>query len=124
MSIKGNLEKVKAAVELDSLPQKAGNLGFRLRNAAIDALTGGIQSEAWVKYMSIFADNEAQLRRLTVVDEQNDPNWIRESRAYIVSNAVCGANTTTNTGANVRDEIDAGIDEEPDGKIVKPFPIP
>ena len=122
MSIMDNLKKMSAAVKADT--ERAGNLGFRMRNAAIDALTGGINSAEWVKYMSIFADNAAQLRRLTVVDEQNDPNWIKESRAYIVSNAVCGANTTTDTSANVRQEIDDGLDGEADEGVIKPFPIP
>lgn len=122
MSIIDNLQKIQEAVERDT--QQGGNLGFRLRNAAINALTGGIQSEDWRTYMSLFADNEAQLRRLTVVDEQNDPNWIRESRAYIVSNAVCGANTTTATSVNVRQEIDDGLGPEADGSILRPFELP
>jgi hypothetical protein len=122
MSIMSNLNKVAKAVTEDTA--QGGNLGFRLRNAAIDALTGGIQSDEWVRYMSIFADNAMQLRRLTVADELNDPNWIKESRAYIVSNAVCGANTTTLTSANVRPEIDEDLDLQGDGSILKPFTIP
>ncbi len=122
MSIMGNLKKVSAAVEADN--DNGGNFGVRLRKSAINALIGGIRSADWMTYMSIFADNAEQLRRLTVVDEQNDPNWVKESRAYIVSNAVCGANTTTVTTANVRDEIDEGLTDEPDGLVVKPFSIP
>jgi len=122
MSIMSNLKNVAKAVKSDT--SQGGNLGVRMRNAAIDAITGGIQSDAWAKYMSLFADNADQLRRLTVIDEQNDPNWIKESRAYIVSNAVCGANTTTDTSANVREEIDEGLVETEDDSIVKPFTTP
>jgi hypothetical protein len=122
MSIMRNLQDMAEKVKGDT--EQGGNLGFRLKNAAIEALTGGIQSDAWAKYMSLFADNADQLRRLTVVDEQNDPNWIKESRAYIVSNAVCGANTTTQTSANVREEIDQGLAETNDGSVVRPFTIP
>jgi hypothetical protein len=74
--------------------------------------------------MSLFADNAAQLRRLTVPDEQQDPGWLTESRAYIVSNAVCGANTTTRTSQNVRADIDDGLEVEADSSVEKPFSIP
>lgn len=122
MSIINNLKKAKAAVEADTL--KGGNLGFRMRNAAINAIMGGINSAEWKSYMSLFADNAAQLRRLTVPDEQHDPGWLVESRAYIVSNAVCGANTTTQTSQNVRLDIDDGIEVDSDDSVKKPFSIP
>ena len=122
MSIIKNLEKVTEAVEADTA--RGGNLGFRLRNAAIDAIMGGIHSAEWKRYMSLFADNAAQLRRLTVPDEQHDPGWLVESRAYIVSNAVCGANTTTRTAQNVREDIDDLLEDGADQTVVKPFSIP
>ncbi len=122
MSIIDNLKKARAAVEADTL--NGGNLGFRMRNAAINAIMGGINSAEWKSYMSLFADNAAQLRRLTVPDEQHDPGWLVESRAYIVSNAVCGANTTTQTSQNVRLDIDDGIEEDSDDSVMRPFSIP
>lgn len=122
MSIIDNLEKVTAAVQADT--ERGGNLGFRMRNAAINAIMGGIHSAEWKSYMSLFADNAAQLRRLTVPDEQHDPSWLVESRAYIVSNAVCGANTTTRTSLNVRADIDHGLEAGADDSVQKPFSIP
>lgn len=120
-SIIENIKKVTEAVVADT--HKGGNLGFRMRNAAINAMMGGIHSAEWKSYMSLFADNAAQLRRLTVPGEQ-EPGWLVESRAYIVSNAVCGANTTTRTAQDVREDIDDGLEAEADSTIERPFSIP
>ena len=121
MSIIENIKKVTEAVVADTA--KGGHLGHRMRNAAVKAVMGGIHSAEWKSYMSLFADNAAQLRRLTVPDEQ-EPGWLVESRAYIVSNAVCGANTTTRTAQDVREDIDDGLEAVADSTIKKPFSIP
>ena len=109
-------------------------LGMRLKQAAIEALTGGIGSEKWNEYMSLFASNQQQLNRLTVRAEDED--WsVTESRAYIVANAICGADSTTQTSLRVQGVIDADLDAgaannivDPDqpveGAIVRPFKIP
>lgn len=120
-SIIENINRVAQAVVADT--DNGGNFGFRMRHAAINAMMGGIHSAEWKSYMSLFADNAAQLRRLTVPDEQ-EPGWLVESRAYIVSNAVCGANTTTRTAQDVREDIDDGLESVADSTIVKPFSIP
>lgn len=121
MSIIKNLEKVQVAVVLDTFKQ--GNFARLLSSAAVSALLKGINSTEWNKYMSLFADNAEQLRLLTVEDE-DEPSWFRESRAYIVSNGVCGAGTTGHTKLNVLPEFGEGLPDDPDGTIEKPFPIP
>ena len=121
MSIKRNLDKTNVAVVIDTF--KGGSLGRQLRTAAVSAVTGGMNSEDWKSYMSLFADNADELRRLTVEDEA-EPDYFKISRAYIVSNAICGAETTTQTGANVDGGFFAGVPEAPDGSIVKLFDIP
>ena len=110
-------------------------LGMRLKQAAIEALTGGIGSEKWNEYMSLFASNQQQLTRLTVRAEGED--WrVTESRAYIVANAICGADSTTQTSLRVQGVIDADLAaggdntileaDQPDanGAIKRPFTIP
>ena len=123
MSIKNNLAKVHVAVVIDTF--KGGPFGAKLKASAIAAITKGLNSEEWKDYMKLFADNEQQLTRLTVEDP-NEPSWFKESRAYIVSNAICGADTTGETGANVDDgfSADASLPEEPDGTVQRDFEIP
>jgi hypothetical protein len=122
MKIIDNLKKVAAAVALDDT--KGGNFGTLVQNAAIDAITNGLDSNAARDYMSLFADNADQLRRLTT-PEATDLNWFRESRAYIMGNGVCGTITGTRTHLNVRPELDADLPStDPDGTVNKPFPIP
>ena len=116
-----NLNKVETAMKD---PTKKVAFGLLLKNAAIDAVMNGLGSPQGKAYMSVFADNEQQLTRLTVPDPQNDPNYYRESRAYMVANAICGADSTTLTGTKVKPGIDDNLPIAPDGKVTKPFPIP
>ena len=93
-------------------------LGMKLKQAAIEALTGGIGSEKWNEYMTLFASNQQQLTRLTVRAEGED--WsVTESRAYIVANAVCGADSTTQTSLRVQGVIDADLEAGGDGTIIE-----
>ena len=110
-------------------------LGLLLKQHAIKAMMAGIGKPDWTTYMSLFAENEKQLTRLTV-PEAGEEAWITESRAYIVANAVCGADSTTQTSLRVDTEIDANVPNSerlvvdpdvnpiPDGAIVRPFRIP
>jgi hypothetical protein len=123
MSILKNLQKVNAAVVLDNVNGNPPTLGKQIGNAAVAAITGGIASPAWKDYMSIFADNAEQLERLTV-QKQGEADYLPQLRAYIVSNAVCDATTTTATANRVSNTIDVGLGEAADGTVVKPFPIP
>lgn len=112
MKILDTLKKTGAAVEAEG-----SDLGLLLKNAAVAAITGGIESDAWKTYMRVFADNPAQFERLTV-PKADDQNWLRESRAYMVANATCGGITTTQTQQFVDENIDANIDDSVDEDFV------
>lgn len=118
-----NLQKAHAAVVLDTF--RGGDLGFRMGQRAIKAITKGLNSPEWKTYMSLFADNAAQLNRLTV-ETPGEPAYLPQARAYIVSNAVCDAATNTETSNRVDTRIDDGLNDVSDGTIdaLRPFPIP
>ncbi|HYJ87343.1 MAG TPA: hypothetical protein VEW46_14875 [Pyrinomonadaceae bacterium] len=125
MKILDNLENVRVAVVLDTF--RGGPLGARLQEAAVAAVNGGRLSDDWVKYMSLFVDNKAQLERLTV-EQAGEDTYFRVGRAYIASNGTCGPDTNGHTAKGVLPLIEADIvNTEPDGKIVDPpgpNPIP
>jgi len=113
-------------------------LGFKLKRAAIEAMMAGIGSKEWNSYMSLFANNTEQLNRLTVRGE-NEDLWLLESRAYMVANSICGADSTTQTSLRVDLLIDESLNANsdysivdppeqgevvPPGAIVRPFRIP
>ena len=120
--IMDRLEKTMAAMK------NAGTstaLGLKLKKAAIEAMMGGRGSKEWKSYMSLFADNEKQLARLTAEIVDGDPSWLPESRAYIIANAICGGDSTTQTGVKVEPDIDKEVTNASDGKIVEPGePVP
>lgn len=125
MSIINNLKRVAAVVAIEDVNGR--NFGELIQNAAIDAINNGIASTEAERYMSLFADNAAQLARLTT-DSTDTRTWLRESRAYIMANAVCGTITGTRTHVNVSAEIDDGLPVAPDPdnatRNKRPFPIP
>ena len=105
--ISDNLAKVEKAM---TDPTKKTGLGLLLKNAAIEAIEAGIGTPPWEAYMSMFADSEEQLKRLTVSDPAKDEQWLRESRAYIVTNSICSVDTNTKTRLGVKmDELDKGL---------------
>lgn len=127
--IMDNLKKTHAAVARDNAVG-SGQLGALIGQLAVEALTGGITSDAWRAYMSLFADNEEQFQRLTSNPPPEGEDYLKHARAYIVSNAICAADT----GTFVADRVDEKIDG-PDGATVsdavdeafiagRPFPIP
>jgi hypothetical protein len=121
MSIFKNLQKAHAAVAKDTF--NSGDLGIRIGQLAVQAVIKGMDSQQWKDYMSLFADNEAQLNRLTVAT-LDEPSYLPQTRAYIVSNSICDAATGVKTHNNVDLRIDNELPVEPDGKIVRPFDIP
>ncbi|MDQ3649484.1 MAG: hypothetical protein M3458_04240 [Acidobacteriota bacterium] len=125
MSIMKNLDKVHAAVVVDKM--KGGNLGEQIGVLAVKAITGGIRSAEWKTYMSLFADNAEQLKRLTAETpgSAGEEGWLPQTRAYIVSNAVCAAATNTFTSARVNSDVDGDLNETPDDTInLRPIVIP
>jgi hypothetical protein len=126
MSIFLNLKKAHAAVVVDNLKNPAPELSKNLRLAAIAAINGGIESEEWKKYMSLFANNDKELARLTT-PQDGDGDYMPQFRAYVVSNSVCDASTDTRTPNKVDGRIDidpADSAEDPAFIATRPFPIP
>lgn len=102
-----------------------GRIGRDLSDAAVAAITGGIKSDDWKKYMSLFADNKEQLERLTIQKPVGEePAYLKLFRAYIVSNAVCDITTTTNTAARIDGRLDAGLNDAVDEQFVRLLDIP
>ena len=115
-NITDNLDKVGLAME--NLPDEQREaLGDLLKNMAVDAIMAGIGGPKWEAYMRLFADNQEQLDRLN--DASQDEPWLREERAYIVTNAMCTVDTNTRTrlGLNENNQIDDGLPTNEDPAI-------
>jgi|SRR4030095_6213787 myo-inositol catabolism protein IolC len=124
MTILKNLQKVHTAVVVDTFKGAPLRLGDRIMKLALTAVEGGIGSDEWKDYMSLFADNAVQLARLRGTDG-NNKDYLKQFRAYIVTNAMCDASTDTKTGFRVDERIDELIqDDQPDGTVTKPIEIP
>jgi len=105
MSILNNLRKAHAAIVLDQTKKalepnnpELGKLGAQVNALAVEALTKGINSDAWKDYMKLFASNEAELAQLADTTKTEgvagaQAAWLRQMRAYIVSNAICDIGT-------------------------------
>jgi hypothetical protein len=128
MSIIANLKLAHAAIVNDFAKKlikpddmDAGKLGPRLNLMAVDALTQGIGTQAWSDYMSLFANNEDELAQLIDPERAKDPTmpWLKQSRAYIVSNAICDIGTNGETGRNVNTLIDVSNGEADDAFIAE-----
>jgi hypothetical protein len=91
-----------------------GTKGFKLKVAAIRATLGGIVSTDWEDYMTIFASNEDQLKRLTGRDASAPDAWVKETSAYIVSNGTCGGFTPLGLPQFLNPQIDDGLPEATD----------
>ncbi|MBA3711710.1 MAG: hypothetical protein H0W76_04570 [Pyrinomonadaceae bacterium] len=128
MNIIENLEKVHVAVVRDKVvPNEAGQkgeLGKAIGKLAVKAIMGGLKSDDWKTYMSLFADNAEQLKLLTE-ETQGEDSYLPEARAYIVSNAVCAAGTNTFTAARVDTQLINIVNNNPDNPpLAKPLIIP
>lgn len=124
-SIMDNLRKAHAAVAIDNAVG-SGKLGTDIGKLAVEAITGGITSNAWKTYMSLFADNAEQFARLTVdPPPAGEKDYLPQLRAYIVSNAVCAADTGTFVADRVDDKIEGSASDVLDEEFIKrrPFPI-
>lgn len=117
MSIKDNLAKARKAILND-----ATGLGVAgdLREAAIKAITHGINSEHGKKYMALFCDNKNELARLTVASD-NDPNYMPQMRAYTPADAVCIPATNTGFAARL---LSPDIELEPVAAAALPVDTP
>ncbi len=103
------LKKMAADVVLDHPAEGEEPLGERLAWMAVDALLLGPTSQQWEDYMKMFDPTPAELLRLTLKDERSTDKVVRRACAYIVSNAICGTATGTQTYRLVDDSIDSGL---------------
>ncbi len=103
MTIKRNLERTHVAVTVDTY--NGGDLADRIGQAAIAAITKGMGSPEWRRYMALFCDDANELAQLTVVRD-TDLDYMPHMRAYIVSNAVCVADTGTQTANGVNQAVE------------------
>ena len=112
MKILQNAKKVQRALLHDIM--LGGHLAVELKEAAVQAVRGGKDSDEWKSYMAIFADNEAQLQRLLGNDAAANEPWFEGSTAYLVSNGVC----TSPSAAHFINDIEAAIDDNLDDSIL------
>lgn len=128
-SIFQNAGKIHVAVVTDK-ETRQGDLALALSTLAVKAITNGPKSPEWKDYMSIFADNDEQLKLLTepklgdVEGEEEEEFYLTRARAYLVSNAVCAAGTNTATTNGVESgHFSAVTNNDPDGTVQKPAAI-
>ena len=136
MSIFNNLKLAHLAIVRDQTQHSimpdpnnpnSGKLGAEFNKMAVEALTAGIGSQAWTDYMKHFASNQKELDRLA--DKNMTPNdgWLRQQRAYIVSNSICDTGTQGKTTEKVDDGINlSAADSLPDDVFIatRRFVIP
>ena len=90
-------------------------VGNTLGDQAVEALLKGAKAPdgtvtaEWKAYMQNFAETDAQLARLNLQDDKQNQPSVRKSCAYIVSNAICAANSTTVVFEGVVPDIDEGL---------------
>ena len=117
-----NLKVAHAAIVLDMAKRSLqptnpdlGKLGPEINKMAVDALTEGVGSDQWTEYMRLYASNEAELAQLADPDKKD--SWLRQQRAYIVSNAICDIGTNGKTQDKVGIEINIA-DDQPDAVFI------
>lgn len=84
---------------------------------AVAALTAGVHTQegiptqAWRDYMEHFVGLDAdQLKRLLATDGTKDHVHLKRKRAYLIANAVCGANSPNTEMLDARvNTIDDGL---------------
>jgi hypothetical protein len=98
------LDKINIKIE-EEAADPTGQVADNLQDEAVEAILGGIKSDAWRTYMNNFADSPEQLARLTAEDATADDPYVRKALAYLVSNAVCGITTIT----RLKDRLEDGL---------------
>jgi hypothetical protein len=126
MKIVDRVHYVRDAVAADYAAN--GTLGEELQTASFKAILGGIESEDWANYMSLFADSEEQLSRLRGTDalSTNEP-WVKVQCAYLAGGGVCGGMTPSRLLEFVTSAIDFNINDTAPNPAVtgrRPFQIP
>jgi hypothetical protein len=61
------------------------------------------------EYMRMFAENDAQLKRLMAEDGTDGDLAMNRARSYLLADGPCGTETSTNFGNNASLILDAGL---------------
>lgn len=108
MAISDNIQAKAAAIFKEKQDFQAGRITSTpiandVQTKAKAAILGGNKSPAWVDYMTLFKTTGTELARLIPTDGSNT---LDETRAYLVSNGVCGMGTTDQIANNVDKKLD------------------
>lgn len=117
MKIRARITQVQEALHAQGTASK---LHTDFTSAALNAIRGGITSAEWKEYMRLFADNEAQLKRLTGEDSSTE-GYVKVASAYLVANGTCGGHSPMGLplAFGVDERIDDDLPDQPDGTIVR-----
>ncbi len=109
------IQRIRDIHNFVSTPAGAG-AGTLLQAQATEAITKGIGSDAWIEFVSNFASNPDQLKRLKGDDVLITKPWGKIVLAYLPANAMCGTGTTTYTTRNMppvfKDALDKDLSDE------------
>lgn len=101
------MEAIEDEIEARRLnPAAPTPVSTAVQDGAKAAILAGRPSNAWTAYMNLFADgNATDLARLVPTDGTTDAAR-EKARIYLVSNGVCGINTTGGLIKNVTSKLD------------------
>ncbi|HEX8147816.1 MAG TPA: hypothetical protein VF591_11605 [Pyrinomonadaceae bacterium] len=120
--IKENVTALSAAIVKAG---KGSALAEDLRRVAAQATVAGINSNEWRALMTVFADNEDQLKRLRGLDAHVAKPYFKETVAYIAGGSMCTSETTATLPNRISDLIDGdNLNDARDPNFVKLFEIP
>lgn len=83
----------------------------KIQKESVAAVIGGIESEAWKKFMKRFHSNAAQLQRL-LGNDNLDPEYKDTVLAYIAGGGVCGGGTLLSLPIGMPDTYKAALDSD------------
>ena len=112
MSIRSKILDVKRGMLLELLGNDK-TISNRVQDLAIAAINDGPGSKARREYMSMFAETEAELRRLMAEDDTKNVPSMDRARGYLMADGPCGTETVTNFGNNTTIILDTGLTPEP-----------
>ncbi|HEX5705987.1 MAG TPA: hypothetical protein VFX96_01730 [Pyrinomonadaceae bacterium] len=112
MSISSNIQEIvnRVEAELNATSDAEGGpsseTAATLHVLSIGAIHGGNASVEWRDYMSLFAKTPEELARLIPTDGTEGDASMREARAYLVRNGVCGPGTIMTLPTTVTTKLD------------------